>query len=252
MDSPREPEPVDEETGLVSHLVELRQRILYALAGVLFVFLLLIPFVRPLFTWAAQPLLAVLPEGAQMVAVDVAAPFLTPFKFAAFVALVLAMPWVLYQAWAFVAPGLYREERRLALPLLVSSVTLFYLGCAFAYALVFPLVFGFFAASAPEGVLVMTDISRYLDFIIVMLLAFGLAFEVPVAVLIIVKLGWLSPEDLARARPYVIVGAFVLAMLVTPPDVFSQILLAVPICVLYELGLQVSRLLARESQAESV
>jgi sec-independent protein translocase protein TatC len=236
------PEP---EEGFLSHLVELRARLLRAMLAVLVVFLALLPFARTLYGWLAAPLLAVLPEGSRMVAIEVASPLLAPLKLTLFLAFALALPFVLYQVWAFVAPGLYRHERRLALPILVSSVGLFYLGCAFAYFVVFPLIFAFFTALAPEGVAVATDIGRYLDFVLALFLAFGVAFEVPVAIVILVILGWVSPDQLVRARPYVIVGAFVVGMLLTPPDVFSQTLLAVPICLLYEAGILAARWLRR-------
>lgn len=242
------PEP---EQSFLSHLVELRSRLLRAMLAVLLVFLALLPFARSLYGWLAQPLLSALPKGASMVAIEVASPLLAPLKLTLFVALAVALPFVLYQLWAFVAPGLYRHERRLALPLLISSTLLFYLGCAFAYFVVFPLIFAFFAAMAPEGVAVATDIARYLDFVLALFLAFGLAFEVPVAIVIAVALGWVGPEQLVQARPYVIVGAFVVGMLLTPPDVFSQTLLAVPICLLYEAGILAARLLVRAARAPS-
>lgn len=239
------PEP---EQGFLSHLLELRSRLLRAMLAVLLVFLALLPMARSLYGWLAAPLLAALPEGSQMVAIEVASPLLAPLKLSLFVAFALALPYVLYQLWAFVAPGLYRHERRLALPILVSSVLLFYLGCAFAYFVVFPLIFTFFAAMAPEGVAVATDIGRYLDFVLALFLAFGLSFEVPVAIVILVMLGWVSAEQLRRARPYVIVAAFVIGMLLTPPDVFSQTLLAVPICLLYEAGILAARWLSHGGQ----
>lgn len=227
----------DNEQGLISHLVELRARLLRAVLAVLVIFIALIPFANRIYTLLAEPLRATLPEGAQMVAIDVASPFLAPIKLALFVALVAAMPVVLYQLWAFVAPGLFRHEQRLARPLLVSAVVLFYIGCAFAYFLVFPTVFAFLTSIAPEGVTVMTDISRYLDFVLVLFLAFGFSFEVPVAVVILVALGWVDVKQLREARAYVIVGAFVVAAIITPPDVVSQLMLAVPMCILYEVGL---------------
>ncbi len=225
----------------MAHLLELRQRLLRAAGAVLVVFLVLAPFAQELFQLLARPLLAQLPEGGSMIATEVAAPFLTPFKLTLMLAFVLALPYVLHQAWAFVAPGLYRRERRIALPLLVSSVVLFYLGMAFAYFVVFPIMFRFFVGVAPEGVAVMTDIARYLDFVVKLFLAFGLAFEVPVATYLLVRAGAVEAEALARGRPYVIVGAFVVGMLLTPPDVLSQTLLAVPMWLLFELGLWLAR-----------
>ncbi len=236
-----------DEQSFFSHLIELRERLLRAIAAVLLVLLVLLPFGNRLYAWLAAPLLAHLPRGGQMVAIEVAAPFFTPLKLAFFVALFVAMPFVLYQVWAFVAPGLYRHEKRLAVPLLVSSVALFYAGCAFAYFLVLPMVFGFLTGITPEGVAMMTDIAHYLDFVLVMFLAFGLCFEVPVAVVILVALGWVNPAQLTKSRPYVIVGAFVVAAILTPPDILSQTLLAVPMCLLYEIGILAARLVARSA-----
>ena len=241
----------DQEQSLVSHLVELRARLLRAVAAVLLLFLILLPFANRLYALLAQPLIERLPEGAQMVAIEVASPFFAPLKLAFFVALIAAVPYVLYQLWAFVAPGLYRHEQRLARPLLVSATLLFYAGCAFAYYLVMPLVFGFLTGVVPEGVAMMTDISRYLDFVLVLFLAFGVCFEVPVAVVILVALGWVTPEQLKEARGYVIVGAFVIAAIVTPPDVVSQLLLAIPMCLLYEIGIVAARGLVRPRPSEA-
>lgn len=239
----------DQEQSLIGHLVELRARLLRAVLAVLAVFLLLIPFANRIYTVLAEPLRAKLPEGAQMVAIDVASPFLTPIKLAFFVAVVLAMPVVLYQLWAFVAPGLYRHEQRLTRPLLASSVILFYTGCAFAYFLVLPAVFAFLTSIAPEGVAVMTDISRYLDFVLIIFLAFGFSFEVPVAVVILVLLGWVEVAQLREARGYVVVGAFVVAAIITPPDVISQLMLAIPMCLLYEAGIIAAGILVRRKRA---
>jgi sec-independent protein translocase protein TatC len=241
---------VEEEQSLFSHLVELRSRLLRAVLAVLGVFVLLVPFANRLYSWLAQPLLAKLPEGAQMVAIDVASPFFAPIKLAFVVALMIAIPMVLYQLWAFVAPGLYRNERRLAVPLLVSATLLFYIGVAFAYFLVMPVVFGFLTGIAPMGVAVMTDISRYLDFVLVLFLAFGFSFEVPVAVVILVLLGWVSVAQLREARAYVIVGAFVVAAVITPPDVVSQLMLAIPMALLYEVGVLVAAALVRRRLRE--
>ena len=216
------------EQSFLSHLVELRSRLLRAVVAVLVVFIALIPFAKRIYAVLAEPLLAKLPAGAQMV----------------------AMPMVLYQLWAFVAPGLYKHEQRLARPLLASATALFYIGCAFAYFLVLPVVFGFLTGVAPEGVAVMTDISRYLDFVLVIFLAFGFSFEVPVAVVILVVLGWVSIEQLKEARAYVIVGAFIVAAVITPPDVVSQLMLAIPMCLLYEVGLMAARPLGRRAAAD--
>jgi sec-independent protein translocase protein TatC len=233
------------EQPLIDHLVELRTRLIRSIAVVLVVFVGLVPFANRLYAWLAQPLVERLPEGTQMVAIDVVTPFLTPIKLAFFTAVIAVVPYLLYQAWAFVAPGLYRRERRYAMPLLISAIALFYIGCAFAYFVVLPLMFTFLTGVTPEGVSMMTDISRYLDFVLVLFLVFGLCFEVPVAVVILVLLGVVSVEQLKQARPYVIVGVFVIAAVATPPDVLSQILLAVPMWLLYEVGILVSRLLTR-------
>lgn len=238
----------DDDTGaqgLLSHLVELRVRLLRAVAAVLVLAVALIPFGNRLYTTIAAPLLSKLPTGAQMIAIDPASPFFTPLKLSFFVALIIAMPFVLYQIWAFVAPGLYRREQKLAVPLLISSTLLFYLGCAFAYFFVLPTVFGFMQSVAPEGVAVMTDISLYLDFVLVIFLAFGVTFEVPVATVILVALGWVSVEQLRSARSYVVVAAFVIAAVLTPPDVVSQLLLAIPMLILYEIGIIAARLMVR-------
>jgi len=236
-----------EETTLLSHLVELRSRLLKIAAAVLLVFFVLIPWARKIFALVSEPLREVLP-GNTMIATAVASPFLTPFKLTFFVALFIAMPIVLYQVWAFVAPGLYKKEKRFAIPLLASSIFLFYLGIAFAYYVVFPLVFGFFTAVAPEGVEVQTDISLFLDFITTIVFAFGLAFEVPIATVLVVWTGLTTPEKLGKARPYVFLGAFVVGMFLTPPDVISQTLLAVPVYLLYELGILMARIFASKEE----
>lgn len=241
-----EPEHAPQQS-LMSHLLELRTRLLRSVAAVVAVMAALMPFSNSLYSVLAQPLMQRLPEGASMIATGVAAPFLAPFKFAMMLAVYLAMPFVLYQVWAFVAPGLYQRERTLALPMLISSVLLFYIGMAFAYFLVFPIIFGFFASAAPAGVLVMTDVSSYLDFALTLFLAFGVAFEVPVVVVLLVLLGFVDMAALRKGRPYVIVGAFVIGMVLTPPDMFSQTLLAVPICLLFEAGLLVAGLLGRRT-----
>jgi sec-independent protein translocase protein TatC len=244
-----EPEEVLKEAPLMSHLVELRSRLLRAVLAVLLAFLCLAPFARPIFTIVAQPLMRQLPEGSTMIATQVAAPFLTPFKTAFFVALLVAMPVILYQVWAFVAPGLYRREQRFAVPLLVSSVILFYVGVAFAYWVVFPTVFGFFTAAAPEGVTVMTDINSYLDFTLLTCLAFGIAFEVPVATVLLIGTGLVAAETLTRQRAYVFLGAFIVGAIITPPDVISQTMLAVPIYLLFEGGIVMARLMYPAGQA---
>jgi sec-independent protein translocase protein TatC len=234
---------VDQEQTFLEHLIELRSRLLKACVSVLVVLLFLLPFSRKLYALLAAPLTAHLPEGSSMIAIDVASPFLTPFKLSLLLAFILAIPAVLYQLWAFVAPALYRHEQRLAKPLLYTSVVLFYAGCAFAYFVVFPLVFGFFTRVAPEGVSVMTDISKYLDFVITLFLAFGITFEVPIATIILVATGITTVKKLTSWRGYIVVGAFALGMVLTPPDVISQTLLAVPMWLLFELGLLMARIL---------
>lgn len=236
--------PDPNEQPLLAHLVELRSRVVRAMAGVLVVLIPLLFVAKQLYHFLAEPLMKLLPAGSQMIATEVAAPFFTPFKLAAVVAFALALPWVLYQIWAFVAPGLYRNERRLVLPMLASSTVLFYIGVAFAYFLVLPAVFKFFVSSAPEGVAVMTDVSKYLDFVLKLFLAFGLAFETPVAIVLLVLTGFVTPQQLAARRDYVLVGVFVAAAILTPPDVLSQTLLAVPSYLLYELGILVARQVA--------
>jgi sec-independent protein translocase protein TatC len=238
------------EGSLISHLVELRNRLLKAAVAILVLFICLVPFSETIFTLIATPLMDKLPEGATMIATEVASPFLTPFKTTLFAGLFLAMPVVLTQIWHFVAPGLYRKEKRFALPLILSSIVLFYVGVSFAYFVVFPLMFGFFAAVAPEGVTMMTDISSYLDFILTLFFAFGLAFEVPIATVMLVWSGLVPVETLARARVYVFLGAFVMGMLLTPPDVISQTLLAVPVYLLYESGLLMARLFGPSDEGE--
>jgi sec-independent protein translocase protein TatC len=241
------------EGTLLSHLMELRNRLLKMVITVLVLFVCLVPFADALFTLVAEPLMARLPEGTSMIATQVASPFLTPFKLSLAIAVFLAMPMLLYQGWAFVAPGLYKHERRLVLPLMVSSIFLFYAGVAFAYFVVFPLMFAFFTAVAPTGVAVMTDISAYLDFVLALFFAFGFAFEVPVATVLAVWAGFTTPAKLGQKRPYVLLGAFVLGMLLTPPDIISQTLLAVPVYILFEAGIIMARVMVpghREVEAQ--
>ena len=243
-DDANKPDEEDLAEGtLLSHLIELRTRLLRIAFSVLIVFLILLPWADDIFAMVSEPLREVLP-GGQMIATQVASPLLTPFKLAFFTALFIAMPIVLYQIWAFVAPGLYRKEKRFAMPLLASSIVLFYLGIAFAYFVVFPLMFGFFTSIAPEGVEVQTDISQFLDFITTIFFAFGLAFEVPIATVLVVWTGLTTPKKLGSARPYVFLGAFVLGMFLTPPDMISQTLLAVTVYLLYELGIIMSKIFA--------
>jgi sec-independent protein translocase protein TatC len=242
----KNPQPDDNqlaEGSLISHLVELRSRLLRMAVIILVIFVCLAPFADRLFATVADPLMARLPEGTSMIATQVASPFLTPFKTAMVAAVFLAMPWILYQLWAFIAPGLYQHEKRLAMPLVLTSALLFYAGVAFAYFVVFPLMFGFFTAVAPEGVSVMTVINAYLDFVLTLFFAFGLAFEVPIATVLMVWAGFTTPARLASHRAYVLLGAFVFGMLLTPPDVISQTLLAVPVYLLYEAGIIMARVM---------
>lgn len=245
------PQEIERELTLIEHLLELRGRILKALLAITVAVLVLAPFSRPLYTLFSNPLVRQLPEGSSMIAIDVTSPFFAPFKLVLLLGVMLAMPVVLYQLWAFVAPGLYRHEQRLARPLLASSVVLFYAGCAFAYFVVFPVVFAFFTAMAPEGVSVMTDINRYLDFVLTLFIAFGIAFQVPVVTIVLVAIGAITPSGLGAIRGYVVIGVFTVAMLITPPDMFSQTLLALPVWLLYELGIVLSRLLVRRSQSDA-
>ena len=233
------PEP--QETTFISHLLELRDRLLRAVGAVLLLFLVVAPFANTLYEYLAAPLMSVLPEGNTMISTEPHGPFFVPFKFAFAFATAVAMPYLLYQLWAFVAPGLYDSEKRLAIPLLFSSSGLFYLGIMFAYFVVFPIIFKFFTSTAPEGVAVMTDINAYLSFVLKLFFAFGLAFEVPVATVLMVKMGVTTTTSLAAKRPYIIVGAFVVGMLLTPPDLFSQTMLAIPVWILFEIGLYVSK-----------
>jgi len=245
---PTETEEKLKEETLLSHLVELRSRLLKAGASILVVFLVLVPFSDFIFSSIALPLMEQLPEGSTMIATQVASPFLTPFKTTMFAALFLSMPVVLYQIWGFAAPGLYIKEKRFAVPLLLSSIVLFYCGTAFAYFVVFPLMFAFFTSAAPAGVAVMTDIASYLDFVLVLFFAFGLAFEVPIATVVLVWSGLTTVETLAKNRAYVFLGAFVIGMLITPPDIISQTLLAVPVYLLYECGILLSKILTKKKE----
>lgn len=232
---------VEDTQPLISHLIELRKRLLYCIIAVFAIFMALIYFANDIYHMVAAPLISQMPAGASMIATDVASPFFTPIKLTIIVSIFLAVPVILYQVWAFVAPALYRHERRLVMPLLFSSTLLFYVGVAFAYFIVFPLAFGFFAKTAPQGVTIATDITNYLDFVMTLFMAFGVAFEVPVAIVLICWTGITTPEELKKKRPYILVGAFVVGMLLTPPDVFSQTLLAIPMYCLFEVGVFFSR-----------
>ncbi len=238
----------DQPMPLVSHLTELRTRLLRCVAAVFLIFIGLFSFAQQIYTLVSAPLRAHLPANATMIATDVASPFLTPFKLTMIVSLFLAIPFILHQIWGFIAPGLYRHEKRIAIPLLVSSIFLFYAGMAFAYFLVFPLIFGFFASATPEGVSMMTDIASYLDFVMTLFFAFGVAFEIPVAVVLLVWIGVVDVQYLRKVRPYVIIGCFVVGMVLTPPDIFSQTLLAVPMWMLFEVGVLFGGLIRKRSQ----
>lgn len=232
---------VEESQPLITHLVELRNRLLRSIMFVLIVFCGLVYFSNDIYHLIATPLLEQMPQGSTMIATNVAAPFFTPIKLTGIAAVFLSVPYILYQVWAFVAPALYQHEKRLIYPLLFSSTVLFYAGVAFAYYVVFPIVFGFLTKTAPDGVAIATDISSYLDFVLTLFLAFGICFEVPVAIILLCWTGVTTPEDLKEKRPYIIVAAFIIGMLLTPPDIFSQTLLAVPMCLLFEIGLLFAR-----------
>lgn len=232
--------------SLMSHLVELRDRVVRMVIAILVIFAGLFYWANDIYVYMAEPLTRHLPEGSNMIAIDVASPFLTPFKLVLMLSVFLAMPVILHQCWSFVAPGLYANEKRIAGPLLVSSILLFYAGVSFAYFVVFPLVFAFFTSIGPEMVNISTDIGRYLDFVLALFFGFGLAFEVPIATIILVAIGFTTPKKLGEKRPFVIVGAFIMGMLLTPPDIISQVLLALPIWVLFEGGLIASRIIFRD------
>ena len=238
-------EPIDQPLPLVAHLTELRDKLLRAMLAVLIMFICLFPFANEIYAFVSEPLRAILPAGATMIATEVASPFLTPFKLTLVAAIFLAMPYVLYQIWSFIAPGMYKHERRLAIPLLASSIMLFYAGAAFAYFLVFPLIFAFFTSVAPEDITIMTDINSYLDFVLKLFFAFGLAFEIPIAAVLLIWAGITTPEELAKKRPYIIVGCFIFGMLLTPPDIISQSLLAIPMWLLFEIGVLCGRFVQR-------
>lgn len=248
--SDTEPESIDQPLPLVAHLTDLRDKLLRALLAVLVIFVGLFPFANEIYTFVSKPLRALLPEGASMIATEVASPFLTPFKLTLVAAVFLAMPYVLYQIWSFIAPGMYRHEKRLAIPLLVSSVLLFYAGASFAYFVVFPLIFAFFTSVGPEDITIMTDINSYLDFVLKLFFAFGLAFEIPIAAVMLIWAGITTPEQLAKKRPYIIVGCFVFGMLLTPPDVISQALLAIPMWILFEFGVFAGRFIQGKNEGD--
>ena len=243
--------PPAQVASLFDHLLELRNRLLRSILGVLIVFCCLVYFAQDIYQYVAQPLLATMPEGSQMIATDVASPFFAPFKLTLVLSLFIAMPFVLYQVWSFVAPGLYSNEKRMIAPLMLGSTFLFYSGIAFAYFLVFPVVFAFFTSVAPEGVVIATDISSYLDFILKLFFAFGAAFEIPIAIILMCWTGMTTPDSLREKRPYVVVGAFVIGMLLTPPDIISQTMLAVPMLILFEVGIIIASFYHKEDEEES-
>ena len=237
---------------LFDHLLELRTRLLRAVVSVLVVFCCLVYFAQDIYQYVAQPLLATMPEGTQMIATDVASPFFAPFKLTIVVSIFIAIPLILYQIWGFVAPGLYQNEKRLIAPLLVGSSVLFYCGVAFAYYVVFPIIFAFFTSVAPAGVTIATDITSYLDFILKLFFAFGIAFEIPIAIILLCWTGVTNTQSLKEKRPYIVVGAFVLGMLLTPPDVISQTLLALPMLLLFEVGLMVASIYQKAADKDAV
>ena len=239
-----------QEQSFLSHLIELRQRLVRAAVAVLIVFLALTPFMKQIFDLLSQPMMAALPAGSKLLATGVTTPFMVPLKVTLFAALLVALPYVLWQAWAFVAPGLYKHERKLAAPLIASSVVMFFMGMAYCYFVVFGFVFKFIAGFAPISVNVSPDIDAYFGFVLGMFLAFGLAFEMPIVVVLLVRFGIAGIDKLKQVRPYVIVGAFIVAAVFTPPDVLSQLLLAIPLCVLYELGIFLARFVVKPKEAE--
>ncbi len=237
---------------LFDHLLELRTRLLHAVLGVLVVFCCMIYFAQDIYQYVAQPLLEVMPTGTQMIATDVASPFFTPFKLTIVLAIFVAMPYILFQLWSFIAPGLYQNEKRLIAPLMFGSTLLFYGGIAFAYYIVFPVAFAFFSSVAPEGVTIATDISSYLDFVLKLFFAFGMAFEIPIAIILMCWTGVTSPDSLRAKRPYIVVGAFIMGMLLTPPDIISQTMLAVPMLLLFEAGVIIASFYHRDEEDEKI
>ena len=242
--------PAAPSSSLFDHLLELRNRLLRSILGVLVVFCSLVYFAQDIYQYLAQPLLETMPAGSQMIATDVASPFFAPFKLTIVISVFIAVPYILYQVWSFVAPGLYKNEKRLIAPLMLGSTLLFYGGIAFAYFAVFPVVFAFFASVAPEGVVIATDISSYLDFVLKLFFAFGIAFEIPIAIILMCWTGVTTPENLREKRPYVVVGAFVVGMLLTPPDIISQTMLAVPMLLLFEVGIIIASLYRKKDEDE--
>ncbi len=245
----KQSEPTKSAT-LFDHLLELRTRLLHAVLGILIIFCCLVYFAQDIYQYLAQPLLETMPAGSQMIATDVASPFFAPFKLTIVLSVFLAMPYILYQLWSFIAPGLYQNEKKLIAPLMLGSTVLFYSGIAFAYFIVFPVVFAFFTSVAPEGVVIATDISSYLDFVLKLFFAFGAAFEIPIAIILLCWTGVTTPNSLRQKRPYVVVGAFVLGMLLTPPDIISQSMLAIPMLILFEVGIIIASFYYKENDEE--
>ncbi len=241
----------DQQT-FVSHLIELRSRLVKVVVTILIIVIVQLPFAGKIYTLMAAPVMKYLPEGTSMIATGVLSPFLTPFKMVFILSIILAMPFILYQIWAFVAPGLYKHEKRIARPLLFSSIFLFYLGCVFAYFVIFPILFQFIPAISPVGVNYMPDINSYLDIVVRLFFAFGLAFEVPIAVILMILLGVTTPEKLANSRPYVVVGVFVVGMILTPPDMISQTLMAIPMWMLFELGIVMGKILKKKKDKQEI
>ena len=239
------------ELTIVDHLIELRDRIMKSLAAILIIFLSLFYFANDIYTFVATPLMSVLPENMGMIAIDPTSPFFAPFKLTFYVSLFLAAPYILYQLWSFIAPGLYKNEKALAIPLFASSVVLFYAGIAFAYYVLFGFVFAFFVSVAPEGILVMPDINSFLSFALAIFFAFGIAFEIPIAVFLLIWVGIVEPEDLTSKRPYVVVGCFVVGMILTPPDPFTQSMLALPMWLLFEIGILCGRFVKRKQKEKA-
>ncbi|GAA5136141.1 twin-arginine translocase subunit TatC [Thalassotalea piscium] len=237
---------------LFDHLLELRTRLLKALLSVLVIFCSMIYFANDIYEYVSKPLLATMPEGGQMIATDVASSFFAPFKLTIVLAVFIAMPYILYQLWSFIAPGLYRKEKRLIAPLMFGSTFLFYSGIAFSYFVVFPLVFSFFTSVAPAGVTIATDISSYLDFVLKLFFAFGIAFEIPIAIILMCWTGFTDPQSLRKKRPYIVVGAFVIGMLLTPPDIISQTLLAIPMLILFEVGVFIAAMQFGDTNDEDI
>jgi sec-independent protein translocase protein TatC len=238
------------EDSFISHLIELRDRLVRSVVAIMVVFVCLFPWAKQIYSLLAHPLLAVLPQGGHLIATEVTAPFFVPVKVTMLAAFLICLPWVLYQAWAFISPGLYEHEKRLGVPIIVSAVILFFLGMAFAYFVVFPVVFGAIVGFTPAGVQVATDIGKYFDFVLTLFMAFGLTFEVPVVVVLMVRLGWVTIDKLVKVRPYVIVGSFIVGAIFTPPDVLSQSMLAVPLWLLYEAGIVVARVVSKPDRAK--